>query len=202
MTGAGYPRPIEDLIDILSSLPSVGRRSAERMALAMLKWQPEKLAAFGDLAASLPDKITPCPVCGSFAENGNECVICSSPLRDKTLVCVVEDSSQIRSVEASALFKGVYHVLGGKLAPLSGTGLDDLNINELMRRVDADGVRELILALSPDVEGQATAVYVGNLVKERGVSVTRLAQGLPAGSDISYADSATIAVALNGRTAL
>jgi len=202
MSGAGYPRPIEDLIDILSSLPSVGKRSAERMALAMLKWQPEKLAAFGGLAAALPDKITPCPVCGNFAENGNKCVICSSPLRDKTLVCVVEDSSQIRSVEASALFKGVYHVLGGKLAPLSGTGLDDLNIDALVHRVDADGVRELILALSPDVEGQATAVYVGNLVKERGVSVTRLAQGLPAGSDISYADSATIAVALNGRTAL
>ena len=202
MSNSNYPRPIEDLIDILISLPSIGRRSAERIALAMLKWQPEKLSAFGNIVASIPEKITECPNCGNFAEDGNLCLICSSPRRDRTIVCVVEDSSQIRSIEASSLFNGVYHVLGGKLAPLSGTGIDDLNIDSLILRVRTEDVKELILALSPDVEGQATAIYVGNLVKEQGVSVTRLAQGLPAGSDLAYVDSATIAVALNGRTSL
>ena len=202
MSGTGYPRPIEDLIDILSTLPSVGKRSAERMALAMLKWQPEKLAVFGALAAALPEKITPCPECGNFAEIGNKCAICVSPRRDRSLVCVVEDSTQIRSVESSSLFNGVYHVLGGKLAPLSGTGIDDLNIDSLLQRIKIEGVKELILALSPDVEGQATAVYIANLVQDRSIIVTRLAQGLPAGSDLTYVDSATIGIALSGRTAL
>lgn len=202
MSTGGYPRPIEDLIDILSSLPSVGKRSAERMALAMLKWPPEKLAAFGKVVTEIPDTVTACPECGNFAENGSKCLICQSSTRDRSIVCVVETSSQIRSIETSSLFNGVYHVLGGKLAPLSGTRIDDLNIDSLLHRIDTDEVSELILALSPDVEGQATAVYISNLMKGRDISVTRLAQGLPAGSDLTYVDSATIAVALSGRTKL
>lgn len=200
MSMSGYPQPIEDLIDILSSLPSVGRRSAERMALAMLKWSPKKLELFGEIVSTIPDRVTTCPECGNFAEDGNKCMICLSPIRDRKTVCVVESSSQIRTIEMSSLFNGVYHVLGGKLAPLSGTGIDDLNIDSLMQRIEDDRVSELILALSPDVEGQATAVYIDNLVKDLDITVTRLAQGLPAGSDLTYVDSATIAVAISGRT--
>ncbi len=200
MSKSGYPQAVDELIDLFKTLPSVGKRSAERMALAMLKWQPEKMNALGELISSLPIRVTPCPECGNFAEDGLKCTICASPLRDTSTVCVVEDPAQIRTIEASALYKGVYHVLGGKLSPLSGKGVDDINMSSLVSKIAEGRVMEIILALSPDVEGQATAVYVGNIAQQQGVKVTRLAQGLPAGADISYADSATIAVALNGRT--
>lgn len=197
-----YPETIESLIDILKTLPGVGKRTAERMAFSMLKWQPDKLNALGDIMKSLHEKITPCPECGNLSSENKSCGICSALSRDKSLICVVEESAQINNIEASALFKGVYHVLGGKLSPLDGKTVDGLNIEKLLKRIEEHQVKEIILALSPDVEGQATAIYIANMLKNKNIRITRLAQGLPAGSDISYADTATIAAALNGRIPL
>lgn len=197
-----YPETIENIIDVLKSLPGIGRRGAERMAVAMLKWQPDKLDFFSEQIKELPLKVTFCPECGNLAENGELCPVCASGSRDQKIICVVEDFSQVINIESSSAFKGLYHVLGGKLSPLEGKNAEDLTVDQLLIRVEKLDVREVILALSPDVEGQATAIYVAGLLKPYNVKISRLAQGLPAGSDISYADSATIGVALNGRVTL
>lgn len=199
---SGYPRALDQLIDLLRTLPSVGKRSAERMALSMLQWDDEKLMALGSIVTDLHELITECPECGNLSQHDELCSICLAPNRDKKVICVVEEPTQIRPIENSGLYKGVYHVLGGKLAPLKGKTIEDLTADRLLERTVSHGVKEVIIALSPDVEGQATAAYLSNMFNGRDVEVTRLAQGLPAGSDISFADSATIAVALNGRTSL
>ncbi len=199
MKGSEYPQALEELIDLLKSLPGVGRRSAERMALSMLKWHPEKLEALGDLLKELPARITFCPECGNLAENHELCAICAAPSRDHTVICVVEQATQIINIEKSGLFRGVYHVLGGKLAPLEGKNPESLNLETLERRVKKGNIRELVMAMSSDVEGRATAVYIANLFKGVDLSLTRLASGLPAGSDISYADPETLAAAFSGR---
>lgn len=197
-----YPHILEEIIELLKSLPGVGKRSAERYALAMLKWDENKLRALGKDLSELHQQITPCPECGNLSTGNTRCHICESPSRDRRTVCVVEDHSQVQKIESSALFKGVYHVLGGKLSPLSGKHAEDLTIDALQKRVESSDIQEIILALSPDVEGQTTAVYIANLFKDTEIRITRLAQGLPAGSDISYVDSATIAAAFTGRTQL
>ncbi|MCP3965237.1 MAG: recombination protein RecR [Lentisphaerae bacterium] len=202
MTECKYPEAIEELIEGLKSLPGIGKRTAERLALAMLKWKPEKTKHFGEVLLNMPETITYCPGCGNLSQESNLCDICRNVNRDKSLICVVEDFTQIMTIESSACFRGVYHVLGGKLSPLENKLADTLTTEALLKRISENDVREVILALSPDVEGQATAVYVGELLRNKGVRITRLAQGLPAGSDISYADSATIGAALSGRTEL
>lgn len=197
-----YPEALDEIIVHLKRLPGIGRRTAERLALAMLKWKGEKIIAFGEALEKLPLTVTFCPECGGLAENDEKCLICQTPGRDTKLLCVLEDFSQIMSIENSSFFKGIYHVLGGKLSPLENRSAADLNIDSLLRRIDKLRVREIILALSPDVEGQATAVYIANLLKDKEIKITRLAQGLPAGADISFADAATIAVAFSGRSAI
>ncbi|HBC89052.1 MAG TPA: recombination protein RecR [Lentisphaeria bacterium] len=197
-----YPEGFQNLINLLKGLPGVGRRTAERMAFSMLKWPPEKLAEFGTAVCELRKNTTFCPECGNLSSAGSSCGICSSASRDRTIICAVEESFQIFNIEQSGLFKGVYHVIGGKLSPLEGKGIDDLNIKNLLKRIDVDKVKEVILAFSNDVEGQATSIYIAEELKKKNVNVTRLAHGLPAGSDISYADSATIAAALHGRRPL
>jgi recombination protein RecR len=194
-----YPEALEEIIDALKKLPGIGKRTAERLALAMLKWQPDKLVHLGELLQTLPENITFCPECGNLAANGQKCVVCQSSSRDRSLLCVVEEFSQIMSIENSSCFKGVYHVLGGKLSPLENRSASDLNIDTLLKKIETGTTKEVILALSPDVEGQATAMYIANLLDGKDIAITRLAQGLPAGSDISYADAATIGVALSGR---
>ncbi|MFA6715746.1 MAG: recombination mediator RecR [Victivallales bacterium] len=194
-----YPEALEEVIEHLKRLPGIGRRTAERLALAMLKWDGEKIIAFGESMVKLPVMVTFCPECGALAENGEKCLICRGSARDTKQMCVVEDFSQIMSIEKSGFFKGVYHVLGGKLSPLEKRSAEDLNINSLPGRIDKLAVREIILALSPDVEGQATAMYIARLLQDKNLEITRLAQGLPAGADISFADAATIAAAFSGR---
>lgn len=194
-----YPAELSALIELLTSLPGIGKRGAERIALAMLKWQPEKLECLGALITSLPQDVTFCPDCGNLASAGQKCPVCLAPGRDRAVICVVEDFTQINAIERSAFYRGLYHVLGGKLSPLSGRHVEDLNIDSLLRRIDELEATEVILALSPDVEGQATASYLGSLLQGKPLKITRLAQGLPAGSDISYADAATIGAALKGR---
>jgi recombination protein RecR len=194
-----YPDALEEVIDHLKRLPGIGRRTAERLALAMLKWDGEKIIAFGESLAKLPAAVTFCPDCGALAEDDDKCLICRDSSRDTKLLCVVEDFTQIMSIEKSGFFKGVYHVLGGKLSPLEKRSAEDLNIDSLPGRIAELGVREIILALSPDVEGQATAMYIAKLLQDKKLEITRLAQGLPAGADISFADAATIAAAFSGR---
>ena len=194
-----YPEALEEVINHLKRLPGIGKRTAERLALAMLKWKGEKIIAFGESLEKLPLAVTFCPECGGLAENDKNCLICQSNHRDTKLLCVVEDFSQIMSIENSSFFKGLYHVLGGKLSPLEKRSAEDLNIDTLLERIDKLEVQEIILALSPDVEGQATAMYIANVVKDKEIKITRLAQGLPAGADISFADAATIGAALSGR---
>ena len=202
MTNSKYPEIINDLIAAFKSFPGVGERSAVRMAFAVLKWQKGKQKALGKIFSELDDKIGSCPKCGNISSPETLCCYCSDKSRNQNLICVVEEITQISSIEASALFKGEYHVLGGKLAPLDGKGAEDLNLKALLKRVKEDTVSEVILALGQDVEGQATAIYISDLLKNMNVKVTRLARGLPAGSDIAYADSATIAAALSGRISL
>ncbi|MBO7147432.1 MAG: recombination protein RecR [Lentisphaeria bacterium] len=203
-----YPQALEDLMELLRSLPGVGRRSAERMAMNLFAWDSSKLEVLGTTLSELKKRVSLCSVCGnladSVAEQGEDvrvlCPICSSPVREQDVLCVVEDTPQIRTIESSGVFRGVYHVLGGRIAPLEGKGVESLTVDELEKRLESGVFREIILALSPDVEGQATAVYLAGRFKRFGLKISRLAQGLPAGSDLSYADPATIAAALSGRT--
>jgi len=202
MSSHKYPETITDLIALLKTLPGVGSRSAARMAFAILKWKPKKQKSLGNLISGLNETIADCPECGNISESDCNCKYCADLSRDQTSICVVEEVTQIPSIEASALFKGLYHVLGGRIAPLEGKGAKELNIDSLIRRVDDNTICEVILALGQDVEGQATAIYISDLLKSKNIKITRLARGLPAGSDIAYADSATIAVAFSGRTPL
>ena len=195
-----YPEHIDELMNVLRRLPGVGRRAAERMALEFIGWEEEDLAALGTLIGNLPQTTGRCPECGNISPAGEKCAICADPTRDAALVCVVEDFTRIPAVEKSGMYHGLYHVLGGKLSPLEGRGAGELNIESLLKRLDAGGVNELIIMLSGDVEGRATANYLGELCggKVRRISIP--ARGLPAGADPGYADAATIAMALKFRT--
>lgn len=198
-----YPQALLELMELLKSLPGVGKRSAERMALAILKWDDSKLYALSENLRTLRKRVGICSVCGNLADESGEntlCTFCASPARDATSLCVVEEASQIRAIEAGGVFRGLYHVLGGRIAPLEGKTADALTIDKLEQRLNQGIVREIILALSPDVEGQATSIYLANRFKNRNLRISRPARGLPAGSDLSYADPATIAAALAGRT--
>ncbi len=195
-----YPKTVNDLAALLKTLPGVGPRSAARMAFAMLRWPRDKQEALGKALADL-SQISDCPDCGNISEEGFLCLFCRDKTRDSKVVCVVEHETQIPSIESSAFFKGLYHVLGGRISPLDRKGPEQLRINQLAQRIEKCNVTEVILALGADVEGQATAIYIADMLKDKeGVRITRLARGLPAGSDITYADSATVAAALKGRT--
>ena len=201
-----YPAALDELMEFLRTLPGVGKRSAERMALQFLTWDEGRLEAFASILGSLKKKVGFCPLCGNLASVDEEsgkaslCRICSSPSRDHTLLCVVEEFPQIRSIESSTVFRGVYHVRGGRIAPLEGKGVDSITADALEKRLESGSFREIIFALSPDVEGQATALYLDKRFKRFHLQTSRLAQGLPAGSDLSYADPATVAAALSNRT--
>lgn len=198
MARADYPLPVLDLIEALRRLPGVGPRSAERMALYLLqnpKSQPGSLAQAVVTAAT---EVTACGTCGFFS-TAEGCPVCSDQSRDATKLCVVEQATDVLPIERSGAFKGFYHCLGGKLSPLDDVGPDDLRIAALLRRVEAIPGVELILALSADVEGEATANYLGDLLASKSCSLTRLAQGLPAGGDLEHADALTVSRAFEGR---
>ena len=197
-----YPENFEALIDMLKTLPGIGKRSAERMAFSIYKWDAEKTRKLGKIIAELPERVTKCPECANLAMDGNKCSICLDSKRDTSLVCVIEEASQIQNIENSGFFRGRYHILGGKITPLKGQEAHSLNTEILLKKAKEGEVKEVVLALSYDMEGQATAIYIAGILRETGVKVTRLAQGMPAGSDISYVDSATLAAAMSGRTGI
>ena len=197
MSNSYYPKELEELISILKELPGIGQRGAERMAFCMLKWPVGKLDFLGEKISNLHEKIKKCQICGNLCEN-DLCCVCKDPKRDSSIICILEDYTQIPPMEKSG-FKGVYHVLGGKLSPLENKGAETLSLKSLISRINSDKVTEVILALSQDVEGQATTIYIAGLLKDKNIKITTLARGIPAGADISFANSATIAAALDGR---
>ena len=190
--------PLERLIAELAKLPGVGRKTAQRFAFHVLKSPVEDVEALVRALTELRERIHPCAICFNLAE-AETCPICADPRREKTLVCVVEQAANIVALERTNAFRGVYHVLGGALSPLKDIGPDELNIRELVARVERDGLREVILATSPTVEGEATAVYLARLLKPLNVPTTRLAQGLPAGADLEFTDDVTLQRALENR---
>jgi len=194
----GLAAPLERLMTELAKLPGVGRKTAQRFAMHLLKVPPADVLALSRALAEVREKIRLCSVCFNFAE-GDLCLVCSDPRRERTIVCVVEEAVDVLSLERTNAFRGLYHVLGGALSPLKDVGPDDLRLAELLERVRTGGVREVILATSPNVEGEATAVYLARLLKPLGVATTRLAQGLPAGADLEFTDDLTLQRALENR---
>ena len=192
-----FPPALEHLIAHLGRLPGVGRRTAQRLAFSMLGWKDADLASLSDDLAHLHERVKNCPSCGNYTDGG-ECAICASERRDRRQICVVEHASQIAVFEQTG-YNGLYHVLGGRLSPLSGVGPEALRIGELRERLHNGEVTELILATSPDVEGEATANYLAELCRNPDLSITRIASGIPAGADVGYADPATLSRALGGR---
>ena len=195
-----YPEAVGMLIDEFRTLPGVGRRAAERMALALLERDDESLVMLGGIIAGIPDKVWHCPECGAMAEKGQLCEICSSPRRDKSLLCVVEGMPQLFSVEASGQYSGTYLVLGGHISPIEDKFGRKLNLEGLQKKAESGEVKEIILALSSDVEGRATAAYLVEMLAAYPVQVSRPALGLPAGANLSFVNAATIGAALRGRT--
>jgi len=193
-----FAEAMERLIEELRKLPGVGAKSAQRMAFHILRAPAEEAEALAAAIGQVKEKLQLCSVCNNVTE-GDLCAYCTSPTRNRRLVCVVEEPTNIAAVEKSGSYNGVYHVLHGSISPLHGIGPEQLRLSNLMRRLEAGEVDELILATNPTVEGEATAVYLSRLVKREGVKVTRIATGLPAGSDIEYADEVTLTKALEGR---
>jgi len=196
-----FAEPMARLIDELKKLPGVGSKSAQRLAFHILRSSEEDAEALASSVRELKEKLHLCSVCNNITDI-DPCIYCSGPTRNQRLVCVVEEPTNIASIEKSRSFNGVYHVLHGSLSPLHGVGPEHLRLANLSRRVDQGEIDELIIATNPTIEGEATAVYVSNMVKRSGVKVTRIATGIPAGSDIEYADEVTMAKALEGRREL
>ena len=190
--------PIQDLIDELARLPGIGPKSAQRLAFYLVKAPPDEAKRLAEAVVTAKEKISFCRECGNVAE-GDLCRVCRDPSRDVTLVCVVEEPKDVSTIERAAIVKGRYHVLGGAISPLDGIGPEDLRVQELLERVERDKVTEVVLATNPNLEGNATAMYVAGLLKPLGVKVTRLASGLPVGGDLEYADEVTLGRALAGR---
>ena len=189
---------LELLIEELVKLPSVGQKSAQRMALHLLRAPREDALRLAEAIRAVKDRVHFCSVCGNFTEE-DPCLICRDPQRDGTVVCVVEQPVDVLALERTAQFKGRYHVLGGALSPLDGATPESLRIRELLERLRGNEIREVILATNPNVPGEATAMYLSRLLQPLGVKVTRIARGVPMGSDLEYSDLVTLARALEGR---
>jgi len=189
---------IDDLTGELARLPGIGRKTALRLAFHLLKAPTDDAQRLARAIITVRERVRPCEVCGNLTE-ATPCAICANPRRDAATVCVVEEASDIMAIERTGEYRGMYHVLGGRLSPLDGIGPAELNVQPLIRRAGEGGVTEVVLATNPSVEGEATAQYLRTLIAPLGVRVTRIARGLPVGGDLEYADGVTIAEALTHR---
>jgi len=196
-----YALPVQELIDELGRLPGIGPKSAQRIAFHLLKVTTEDAGRLARAITTVKERIRFCRRCFNVTE-AEECDYCSDPRRDPSLVCVVEDPRDIVAVERTGEYRGRYHVLGGAINPLEGVGPDQLRVKELYARLGGEGIDEVILATNPNLEGEATAMYLSRQLKPLGVKVTRLASGLPVGGDLEYADELTLGRALEGRREL
>jgi recombination protein RecR len=199
-----YAGPVQDLIDELGRLPGVGPKSAQRIAFYLLKASKDDALRLARAITEVKDRIAFCTRCFNIAERSDtlgpaECSICADTRRDASVVCVVEEPRDIVAVEKTREFRGRYHVLQGAMSPIEGIGPDQLRIKELLGRIDTEQITEVILCTNPNVEGEATAMYLANLLRPLGVKVTRIASGLPVGGDLEYADEITLGRALEGR---
>lgn len=191
---------LEQLIEEFAKLPGVGRKTAQRLALYILKRPREDAVAMARALVNVKDRIHTCSVCCNITEH-DPCAICASAKRDRAMICVVEEPSDVLALEKTNEYRGLYHVLGGSLSPLDGIGPEELKVRELLARITAE-VAEVILAMNPNVEGEATTIYLTKLLKPLGVRVTRIARGIPVGGDLEFADEATLSRALEGRVTL
>jgi recombination protein RecR len=191
------PEPLIRLVEELQRLPGIGPKGAQRLAFHILKTPREDADRLADAVRNVKERVTYCSVCNNITD-ADPCAYCSSVTRDPKVICVVEEPQNVAAIEKTREFKGTYHVLMGALSPLQGIGPDDLKIKGLLSRVNG-GVTEIILATNPNVEGEATAIYLARLLKPLGVKVTRIAMGVPVGSDLEYADEVTMHKALEGR---
>ena len=191
-------RLLETLIEELSRLPSIGRKTAQRLAFHILKLPQDEALRLATAITSVVERVRHCQQCGNISES-EKCLICSDPRRAPETVCVVEQPGDVVVLEKTGSYRGLYHVLHGSLSPLDGKGPDDLNLASLLKRVQAGVVREVIVATNPNVSGEATAMYISQLLHPLGVSVSRIARGIPMGSDLEYSDQSTLARALEGR---
>lgn len=196
-----YPKSIASLIEHFQKFPSVGPKSAQRMAFYLLRMPKSEVEKFAQSMLDAKENTKTCEICFNLSST-SPCEICTSPQRDKSTICVVAETKDLIAIEKTNEYKGLYHVLQGLISPMDGIGADDIRIKELLNRLTDKNVKEVILALSPSVEGEATSLYLNKLIKPFGIKISRIAFGLPVGADLEYADEITIAKAIEGRREL
>lgn len=193
-----YPNSIKNIIDCFKDLPGIGEKTAERLAFSLINFSKEKLTSFSDAICDVRDKLTYCDICGNITEN-EICDICADKERKSSIIFVVEKAKDISLFEKINIFNGKYHVLGGLISPLEGIGPEDIYIDKLLSRIDKEEIEELILALKPSIEGETTMQYIKKVLENKNIKVTRIATGIPIGTDIEYIDSMTLEFAFEGR---
>ena len=194
-----YPKSFEKLIDSFKLLPGVGERTAERYAFSILKLDEEKTEDFSKSLLDIKTKLTTCPNCGCLCDSNN-CLVCNDATRKKDIICVVETQKNVFIFEKLGVFKTKYHVLGGLISPMDGVNPEDLSINKLLKRIEKENINEIILALSPGIEGNTTSLYIRKMLENTKVKVTQIAQGVPIGADMEYLDNLTLEMALENRS--
>ena len=193
-----YPKCIRNVIDCFKDLPGIGEKTAERLAFSLIDFSKENLTSFSDAIIDIRNKITTCEICGNIADS-NICSICSDKERNSNIIFVIEKAKDISLFEKINIYNGKYHVLGGLISPLDGIGPDDININKLIDRIDKESIHEIIMALKPSIEGETTMQYIKKILENNNVRVTKIATGIPMGTDIEYIDAMTLEFALEGR---
>lgn len=193
-----YIEPLEIIIEQFRRLPGVGKKSATRMAFGILEMTPDDTDSFAAAIVSARSRIRKCTVCGNISE-ADLCPVCADPRRDESVICVVEDTRALMAMERVRDYKGRYHVLGGTISPIDGRGPDDINLASLLDRVNNGNIKEIIVATNPTVDGETTAMYISKLLRPIGITVSRLAYGIPVGGDLDYADEMTLLRAIDGR---
>ena len=193
-----YPNSIKNIIECFKDLPGIGEKTAERLAFSLINFDKEKLTSFSDAICDVRDKLTYCDICGNITEN-EICDICADKERKSSIIFVVEKAKDISLFEKINIFNGKYHVLGGLISPLEGIGPEDINIDRLLSRIDKEEIEELILALKPSIEGETTMQYIKKVLESKNIKVTRIATGIPIGTDIEYIDTMTLEMAFEDR---
>ena len=196
--GRNEVAPVARLVDALHKLPGIGPKTAQRLTYYLIRMPDEEARSLAEAILAVKERITLCSQCYNITER-DPCAICEDPMRDRSRICVVEEALDVRALERTGSYTGLYHVLHGVLSPINGVGPDDLKIQPLLRRIRADSMQEIVLATNPNVEGEATAMYLHQLLAPLGIKITRPARGLPAGGDLEYADEVTLSRAIEGR---
>lgn len=195
---AVYAGALQDLVEEFGKLPGIGPKSAQRLAFHILQSESADVSALAQALTDVKKRVRFCDICGNVSEE-SECTVCQDPRRDRSMICVIEEPKDVVAIERTREYRGLYHVLGGAIDPMAGVGPDNLRIKELMTRLQGDEVKEIVIATDPNLEGEATATYLVRLLGAIGVTVTRLASGLPVGGDLEYADEVTLGRAFSGR---